>query len=183
MAKTASNLKLKRVTEIASDLLNRTGLLKAPVDLEKVLNAVGISVEVADLGEDVSGLLAINNGKGFIAYSMGQSGQRQRFTIAHELGHYLLHKSDGEDTVFLDKDFIVKYRSNKAYTENEMRQEQEANAFAASLLMPKELIFKELGKNDIQKLPENEVIEKLAQTFDVSVPAMTFRLSNLNILY
>ena len=183
MAKIASNLKLKRVTEVASELLNSIGLMKAPIDLERVLEAAGIRAEAADLGEDVSGLLSIHNGKGVIAYSEDQSIQRQRFTIAHELGHFLLHKSNGEDTVFLDKDFIVKYRSNKAYTETEMRQEQEANTFAASLLMPKELIFNELSKPEIQKLSENVLIERLAQTFEVSIPAMTFRLSNLNILY
>lgn len=183
MAKVASNLKLKRVTEVASELLNHVGIMKAPIDLERVLTAAGIKAEAADLGEDVSGLLAIHRGKGIIAYSEGQSRQRQRFTIAHELGHFMLHSAGGEDMVFLDKDFIVKYRSNKAYTETEMRQEQEANTFAASLLMPKDLIFNELSKPEIQKLAENDLIETLAQLFEVSVPAMTFRLSNLNILY
>jgi Zn-dependent peptidase ImmA (M78 family) len=183
MTKIASNLKLKRVAEVAFELLNGARLMKAPVDLDKVLATVGIKAEAADLGEDVSGLLAINNGRGVIAYSEDQSRQRQRFTVAHELGHFLLHRTEGKDTVFLDKDFIVKYRSNKGYTEIEMRQEQEANTFAAELLMPKALIFNELGKPEIQRLAENELIERLAQIFEVSVPAMTFRLSNLNIFY
>jgi len=184
MAKTASNLKLKRVTEVASELLDRAGITNTPVDLNQVLAVAGIKAQAVDLGEDVSGLLAVQNRIGVIAYSENQGRQRQRFTIAHELGHFLLHLPEGnQDTVFLDKDFIVKYRSNKAYTETEMRQEQEANTFAASVLMPKELIFKTLARKDMQKLSETDLIETLAQIFEVSVPAMTFRLSNLSILY
>jgi Zn-dependent peptidase ImmA (M78 family) len=183
MAKFASNLRLKRVAETASELLRLAEVKKAPTDLDKVLITAGIRAESADLGEDISGLLSIQKGKGMIAYNKDQLEVRQRFTIAHELGHFLLHKSEGEDTIFVDKDFIVKYRSNKAYTETEMRQEQEANAFAASLLMPRELIFNELAKPERQNLSENDLIERLALEFKVSVPAMTFRLSNLNILY
>jgi Zn-dependent peptidase ImmA (M78 family) len=183
MSKVISNLKFKRVTEVAYEVLYKADIAKAPVDLEKILNITGVTAEEADLGPDVSGLLAIHNGHGMIAYSAEQSNQRQRFTIAHELGHFLLHKPDSEDTVFVDKDFIVKYRSNKAYTEIELRQEQEANAFAASLLMPKDLLFEELSKENIRSMSESALIDELARTFDVSVPAMTFRLSNLNVLY
>lgn len=183
MSKVISNLKFKRVVEVASAILERAGVTDVPVDLNPILKIAGVRAEAADLGQDVSGLLAIHDGNGFIAYSEDQSNQRQRFTIAHELGHFLLHKADGGDTVFLDKDFIVKYRSNKVYSETELRQEQEANTFAASLLMPKEFIFRELNKEDIRNLSESELIEKLALIFEVSVPAMTFRLSNLSILY
>jgi Zn-dependent peptidase ImmA (M78 family) len=183
MSKVISNLKFKRVAEVAAGILNRAGVTEVPVNLNRILDIVGVRAEAADLGQDVSGLLAIQDGQGIIAYSDDQSNQRKRFTIAHELGHFLLHKSDGEDTVFLDTDFIVKYRSNKVYTETELRQEQEANTFAASLLMPRELIFKELNKSELRNMSESDLIYELARIFDVSVPAMTFRLSNLNILY
>jgi len=49
--------------------------------------------------------------------------------------------------------------------------------------MPKELIFAELKKEYVKNMSETELIEELAAVFDVSVPAMTFRLTNLNLLY
>lgn len=183
MSKAISNLKFKKVTDAAVQLLINSKVTRAPVDVVKIAKLSGVIVEQTDLGDEVSGLLVIHSGQGVIAYSPDQGDQRKRFTIAHELGHYILHNQDSADAVFVDKDFIVKYRSQKAYSEIEVRQEQEANAFAASLLMPKDLIFEELKKERLQSMSESELIEELARIFDVSIPAMTFRLSNLNILY
>jgi len=183
MSKVISNLKYKKVSDAAASILNSGNVYEAPVDVFKLAKLAGVSLEQADLGNDISGMLIIHKGRGTIAYSASQGNQRKRFTIAHELGHFILHNQDSADTVFLDKDFIVKYRSNKAYSEIELRQEQEANAFAASLLMPKELIFAELKKEYVKNMSETELIEELAAVFDVSVPAMTFRLTNLNLLY
>lgn len=136
-----------------------------------------------DLGEDVSGILVIENSKGTIGYSSENSRVRQRFTIAHELGHFTLHKHSKSNEVFVDKDFIVKYRSEKQYTQAEIRQEQEANMFAATLLMPKELLIQELSKKDYKGLSESEFISAMAKVFDVSIPAMTFRLANSNLFF
>lgn len=183
MSKTISNLKFKKVTDASFQLLLKAKVNKAPIDIEKVARISGVALEQTDLGNDVSGMLVIHKGHAIIAYSPDQGNQRKRFTIAHELGHFMLHRDDSADTVFVDKDFIVKYRSNKSYSEIELRQEQEANAFAASLLMPKELIFEELSKQRLRNMSESELIEELAEIFDVSIPAMTFRLSNLSILY
>lgn len=130
-----------------------------------------------NLGDEVSGILAINDGKGTIGYNLQHSKGRQRFTVAHELGHYVMHGKTKKE-LFVDKDYIVKFRSNKKYSLTEIKQEKEANAFAAALLMPKELVFKELYRE--QGLTENELIEFLAKRFEVSVPAMTYRISDLN---
>jgi Zn-dependent peptidase ImmA (M78 family) len=105
---------------------------------------------------------------------------RQRFTIAHELGHYQLHLHSANE-IFVDKDFIVKYRSEKKYSETEIRQEREANQFAAELLMPREFIKAEIIKKKYQRLSEMEFLEKLAKTFDVSVAAMTIRANDLDL--
>ncbi|MDB4921208.1 ImmA/IrrE family metallo-endopeptidase [Mucilaginibacter sp.] len=183
MSKSISNLKFKKVTDAALQLLVNAKVTKVPIDVLRIARLSGVVVEQTDLGDDVSGLLVIHDRQAVIAYSPNQGEQRKRFTIAHELGHYILHNQDSSDAVFVDKDFIVKYRSQKAYSEIEMRQEQEANAFAASLLMPKELIFEELKNDKLQNMSEIQVIDELARIFDVSIPAMTFRLSNLNILY
>ena len=88
---------------------------------------------------------------------------------------------DENNNLFVDKDFLVKYRGNNSYTHKELIQEQQANAFSAALLMPEEFVLDELKKQSTLKLSEIELIETLAKLFDVSVPAMTYRLNNLNL--
>lgn len=183
MSKQISTHRVRQISELAVQLVLDSNISKAPVNVGLIVKKAGISLEETDLGEDMSGLLFVHLDKAVIAYSSRQGIQRKRFTIAHELGHYMLHKELNSDTVFVDKDFIVKYRSNKLYSDVEMRQEQEANAFAAALLMPKDFIFEELNKESLQSLQESELIERLATIFEVSVPAMTFRLTNLNLLF
>lgn len=70
-----------------------------------------------------------------------------------------------------------------SYDPIEVQQENEANAFAAALLMPKHLIEKELFKEEYLNLKEVDVINRLAETFKVSNTAMTFRMTNLNLLF
>lgn len=170
----------KRIEKQVSDLLDNEGIDSLPIPVEKIARTKGVEVVPYDLGNEVSGVLLINDSKGTIGYNPTQSKVRQRFTIGHELGHYLLH-GESSKTLFVDKDFIVKFRSKKNYTPTEQRHESEANAFAAALLMPKNFIFQELKKQKFQTLSESELIEELAKVFDVSIPAMTYRLSDLSV--
>lgn len=183
MARPVSGLKLRQVADLAFQMVSNAKITKAPVDVDLIAKYCNVKIEKTDLGGDVTGLLVAHGDFATIAYNPDQSDQRRRFTIAHELGHFVLHRDAESDTVFVDKDFIVKYRSNKMYSDLELRQEQEANTFAASLLMPKEFILDEITSPKLKNLSEQAVIPKLAQIFNVSVPAMTFRLTNLNLLY
>jgi Zn-dependent peptidase ImmA (M78 family) len=152
-----------------------------PVPIKELAQKVGLKVISYDLSEDVSGLLIINDSVATIGYNPNNPKVRQRFTIAHELGHYLLHTNNSPNEMFIDKDFIVKWRSDKKYTPTEIKQEQAANAFAAAILMPKDLISAEIAKKDYHDLTETEFIEELANVFDVSIQAMSYRLANLNL--
>jgi Zn-dependent peptidase ImmA (M78 family) len=182
MSQAISNSRFRQITELANEMIRQNSISKPNVPIEKISRKEGVQVVEADLGNDISGMLVINGDTAVIGISPGQTKERKRFTIAHELGHFLLHK-DSKNSVFLDRDFIVKYRSNKPYSDIEIRQEQEANAFAAAILMPQQLILAELDKSDFQDLSETELINELALLFNVSVPAMTYRLLNLNILF
>ena len=75
-----------------------------------------------------------------LSYNPNGSLVRQRFAITHEIGHFVLHKKQASEKIFVDKDFLVKYRNSKSYSSSEHRDEQAANAFAAELLMPENLI-------------------------------------------
>ncbi|RYE27489.1 MAG: ImmA/IrrE family metallo-endopeptidase [Sphingobacteriaceae bacterium] len=183
MSKPMSNLKLRQVADISYQMVINANITQPPVNVDKITQACGVAIEQINIGEDVSGLLVIHGENAVIAVNPNQGSERKRFTIAHELGHFVLHRDFEKDTVFVDRDFIVKYRSNRIYSEIELKQEQEANAFAASLLMPKEFLFEELNKENMRNLSESALIAELASVFEVSIPAMTFRLTNLNVLY
>jgi Zn-dependent peptidase ImmA (M78 family) len=96
-----------------------------------------IKLVETDLPDDVSGILDTRvSGMPVIFINKNQSQVRQRFSIAHELGHLLLHASSGsqlEASIHLDKHtFYRNPLSSKGIDE----QEKEANRFAAELLMP-----------------------------------------------
>lgn len=99
----------------------------------------------------------------------------ERFTLAHEIGHWLLHSKNGES-------FGKKYRKNlisgfarKSKT-REVLQEIEANRFAASLLMPKSLVIQYSSRAFLLNKDE---VARLARIFKVSDIAMVFRIKNI----
>ena len=172
----------KNPSAAAKKILEICNVRWPPVQVREIAKQLGLAVIPYDLGDDVSGVLVIENGKGTIGYNPGDARVRQRFTISHELGHFALrHNAQGNNTLFIDKDFIVKYRSDKKYSSEEIMQERDANEFAAELLMPLHLIKAEMAKKEYEDLSEVEFIERLAKAFDVSVPAMTIRANNLDL--
>jgi Zn-dependent peptidase ImmA (M78 family) len=181
MSRAISNQKFRYISELTAEMIGKMNINKPCIPIEKIAKSLGVQISEIDLGADISGMLVINDKDAVIAINPMQSPERKRFTIAHELGHFVLHK-ENNNSVFVDRDFIVKYRSNKPYSELEVRQEQEANAFAAAILMPQELVMTELARNDLQAQSESELIDTLSNLFNVSVPAMTYRLVNLNVL-
>ena len=140
-------------------------------DLAKKLN---IKLIAEDLDDDVSGFFVLtDNNLPVITYSTKGGDKRARFTIAHEIGHFLMHSK--EQPIFIDKTPKILFR-NSASSTGEIFKEKEANAFAAALLMPKDLIERVIinAPDDVEK-----AIKYLANEFGVSEQAMTFRLSNL----
>ena len=169
---------LKRIEDITSRILTELEIQSVPIPINKIVRQKGLKLKSFNFGEEVSGALLIKDGEGTIGYDPEESKVRQRFTIAHELGHYILHGNLNE-TLFVDKKSRVHFRDQKSST-GESLQEQEANAFAASILMPEKMIKKELSKAD-NDLSDETQIELLANKFNVSTLAMTYRLANLRI--
>src|ERR1700729_2662707 len=126
----------------ARKLLEANAITRAPVPIEELANALHIDVRYSAGSEDVSGALIRNGKSAVIAVNSAQHENRQRFTIAHEIGHFLLHKGTN---LHFDEDFSVKFRdalSSKAEDDLEI----EANQFAASLLMPGHFIRKDMTR-------------------------------------
>ena len=97
--------------------------------------------------------------------------------MAHELGHFLLHKD--KSNVFLDEAPIF-FRDERSSDGSE-REEIEANAFAAALLMPEE-ILREIIRNKPLDAQDDVAVRRLATQFGVSIQALTIRLTRLGFL-
>lgn len=165
----------KHIEESAESLLKENGFYSVGFDIKGLLIHLKIDlVETTfDFDSDISGLLAINNEQIVISINRLEDPKRHRFTIAHELGHLKLHSKD--QPVFIDKIPKVMYRNNASAT-GEIHKEREANAFAAALLMPKDLVANVIEN---YKFNGDEMVKHLASEFNVSDQAMSFRLSNL----
>ena len=161
------------IEEKAESVLNEQGFYHAGFDIFKLVKTLNIELIKKEFENDISGLLAISNNKVIISFNQKEDPKRNRFTVAHELGHFFLHSNN--QPFFVNKMPKIMYRNNNSSTGEDLK-EREANAFAASILMPKELISEE-----IQKCTSSgeATIKQLAKTFKVSEQAMTFRLSNL----
>jgi Zn-dependent peptidase ImmA (M78 family) len=152
--------------EIASKIVQWQG--RAPVDVVGLANDIGINVWEAALGTKVSGqLLKDPKNGGKTGYSILVNAKepyvRRRFTVAHELAHFLLHREMVRRLETLTEDTF--YRAEGLNSWHEL----EANHFAALILMPDLLVkrFKAEGRSLIE----------MADLLEVSEPAMRIRLS------
>ena len=171
----------------AQEMLERANAMTRPVDLKPILDELGLELRLNPMGDGYSGYLAVD--KRVLVVNRSHPPVRRRFTIAHEIGHYDLHRRERDaDDVFLDRtDYFreeheeVYFRSNQ-FGAADLRMEVEANAYAAGLLMPEKLLEQYLeqnaGKIDLSK-PEGT--KRIAQAFNVSQLAMGYRLSNLGL--
>lgn len=142
----------------------------APVDVQALSLALGVPVRSSFLGPNLSGLIErTGDAKFAITVNASHPETRQRFTMAHELGHYMLHRhllGSGVDDNRM-------YRSEPGgpfhNTKIGPAQETEANKFAAELLMPHELIAL-VRKRGVTTARD------LAREFGVSEHAMSIRI-------
>jgi Zn-dependent peptidase ImmA (M78 family) len=162
----------------AEEILRRFSVDEPPVPVERIVRHLGLKLEATGLGDDVSGVLVVQNGRGIIGVNSSHARQRQRFSIAHELGHFLLHSSNSR--VFIDKGYFAAFRDSHSST-GQSKREREANAFAAALLMPKALVSGSVDRHQFD-LADDGYVEKLANLFQVSKQAMTIRIVNLGLL-
>ena len=160
----------------AEGLLEQAGVHSAPVSVEKIADYLGLRIRLADLGQDCSGVLVRNGDRAVIGVNWGHHTNRRHFSIAHEIGHFLLHKGD----TYVDKGYRVNFRDLESGSGTK-QEEVDANMFAAALLMPANWVRKAFGDQPFD-LTEDDGLEALARKFDVSTQAMTYRLVKLQLI-
>jgi Zn-dependent peptidase ImmA (M78 family) len=168
----------KRIRALVQRLLVEHRFRSAPVDVEKIANALGVEVQKSPAEDDLSGFLYRDRKRksAIIGVNSSHTANRQNFTAAHELGHFLLHDFD---EVHVDRVWLRDGASSQG-TDN---AEKEANLFAAELLMPARYIARDVEEiGTIDQMTAEDVIEKLSLKYAVSTQAMTFRLAYLGYL-
>ncbi|MCE2004070.1 ImmA/IrrE family metallo-endopeptidase [Enterobacter asburiae] len=153
--------------QTARNLLNKYWKGGLPIDPSKIAALEGLKVEPchAFSAKNLSGELVPDGESAVIRYNPSDSAKRQRFTIAHELGHFIL----GHGHAFRDPSshFSMSYYDPR---------EVDANQFAAEILMP------EMAVQVLVKQRKIEDVAELARIFDVSVNAMSYRLKKLGFI-
>ena len=140
-----------------------------PVPVHELPGRLGVKLKQAWLADGISGMLE-NIGETFlITINALDPDTRQRFTLAHEIGHYMLHRHLVGDGV--DDDRV--YRSTQVGKYHNTLigpfEEREANKFAANLLMPRDLV-------NLKRSEDGATDATMASDFGVSERTMSIRL-------
>lgn len=150
---------------IAWQIIEQFWELSVPVDVYTITRKMGVEIQ-EDPNLPVSGEFNLGEeNKPLIKINTSENPLRQRFTLAHELGHFVLNHGSAF------RDPVANFFSNVWD-----KKEVQANQFAAALLMP------ELA---VRYFIDNEKItstQKLSEYFKVSSTAMMYRLRNLGIV-
>lgn len=152
-----------RPAHVANELLEQAGIVQPWVDVKSIAERCGARVLARSFPDSLSGLLMEMNPGAVIGVNSGHVDARQRFSIAHELGHHLLKHAERFHIDVSEGDF-----PDADYT-----SERAANEFAAELLMPRRML---VAAFDADSDPA-----RLAETFKVSQLAMGYRLVNLGL--
>lgn len=177
----------KKAANRAATLLASWGVPRAPIPVEEICEHLGLTVVYETLPAETSSVLIRHpDGTRVIGVNARHAPRRQRFSLAHELGHALLHFPDEpprDDEAVVSRPLEVLFRDGVA-GQGTNGVEIDANAFAAALLMPSDLVssrFRRRWQQDMSRRVD-DVIDDLADEFDVSTQAMRYRLVNLGFV-
>jgi Zn-dependent peptidase ImmA (M78 family) len=185
MNKTTSNTGALIETR-AEECLRNAKAFSVPVNLERVCDSLDVEVHYEQLEDKVSGVLMIKGGEKHALINAKHHPNRRRFSLAHELGHLVLHDCR-EDRLFIDTSLRVYQRvgapSDETYGNADSlttpMEEREANLFASALLMPEDLVRSQALDLDLE---EEGDVAFLARMFSVSDQAMFIRLQQLGLM-
>ena len=144
-------------------IFEKLNISEPPVPIEKIPGLFSLKVVYYNkFPDNISGTIIQQEDLKAIGVNSNHPKVRQKFSIAHELGHFLL----GHDSQHIIDDTFDKPTNN----------EQEANKFAAEILMPAEMLKKDIGNSEYD-------IPSLANRYEVSEQAMSIRLLESGLIH
>ena len=170
----------QEIMRIAEDFCEQHGVSEYPVRIVELCSDCGLDVYEERMPEGVSGLIVYQD-ENFSKFPTGKlivvnsrdSARRRRFTIAHELAHFVLHRKEDE-TLYAHRDV----GQNGSV-------EREANIFASCLLMPRRLVHEAIEELEgvlWGGTADSERICHIANAFAVSTDAARVRLKKLGLI-
>lgn len=169
------------IVDAANTLLGAGKLKETPVEIISLCKNMGFNVYRQTLPHDVCGYIAIDGDMKemfgtdrIISVNIVESAKRRRFTVAHELGHYLFNFDPAKNITF----YNAFERDHKA-DEETLPDEEACNRFAAELLMPREAFTKAYEKASIKFVGPDanyNIVQQLSEDFLVPPKAVKRRL-------
>lgn len=151
----------------AEQLHDALGITEAPVDVEAIAEFLEFTVIPFEFPESTSGVTYIEDKVKTIGVNSLHAPVRQRFSIAHELGHYLMgHENYDYGATYVE--------DRPTFLDPQNRQEVEANEFAAQLLMPPRMLKLDVAKTGLDATA-------FAKRYNVSEQAMWIQLIDLGL--
>lgn len=141
----------------ANRILRWFGIVSPPIDVEKIAVGLGFRIHADPTMGDYSGSVDLSRLPAIIRLRDPQVDTRRRFTIAHEIGHAMLHD-------------LAHHHRDDTFTGS--AQEIQANRFAAELLMPDWMVGP-------ASMSSGMTSSRLAALFGVSQEAMNYRLRTI----
>jgi Zn-dependent peptidase ImmA (M78 family) len=197
-------LTLDKIRSIAEQCLTDVGYTNGAVDLEAVCRSLSIDIFYVDRDVvDVDGvpiLGSANFNQRTIYINSHSRATRERFTLAHEIGHFVLgHETYLRSETIVERDLLI---SNEfELSESYERLEYQANNFASELMMPhnlflqktaeirRDLNIKDRGHGYVYVddqpwniVSYNDLLSRLANYFEVSKQAIEVKFRKLQLL-
>lgn len=153
-------------TKILNELIYEYNLnIEGAIDIENLISKMNIRLVTTELEEGILGAAKVEGLKRLIVISSRVYNEEQkRFTLAHELGHILIHRGIH---YFSKEDFDIICTSKQ--------KEDEADRFAVELLLPSRIIEDIIKKNEVNF----ELIKKIAQKYKMSLTSTAIRVTEL----
>lgn len=168
---------IENAIKIAKRLIKALEIKTYPIPIVKILNDIHFSVFASEMPENISGFLIIGadlkdkfKTDKVIAIDQKDTPGRQRFTLAHEFGHYLFDFNENEELTFCST-----FNIDAAETD----EEKIPSRFAAEFLMPEDIFRKRY--NELSALTKYERLNQLVEDFDVTATSATRRFDELGL--
>ncbi|EEO34012.2 hypothetical protein MBAG_02964 [Coprobacillus sp. D7] len=168
-----------KIEEIAAEIREMFELKETPTQIANILNKVGFKIFSLDMDDNLSGRIGIAKefekmlgSRKILQINSKDNRGHQRFTMAHELGHYIFDYNGHEE-----------YANAYSLAEDDVNSpgEMRVNRFAAALLMPKNIFIDKYIARKTLGLDEVSICKSLAEEFEVSETAVSKRIVELGL--
>lgn len=151
--------------EKAQSLIKEARITQAPIDVNKIAALLDFVVIPYPFPDKRRGMIHIEDGVKAIGVNNTHPLSLQRYTVAHELGHFVNGHEHAKNEFIEDE---------TRYYNHQFQQERESDLFASELLMPKDFLIISLSENGLD-------IQKLIGIYQVSKRALWIRLNSLKL--